>query len=256
MAGKSPIVCILTAGFLACFLAGCIFSPEKPKEGENPPPGTPTVTWISISEGAILITGNITVTWKGNEFSRRYRFTLDNVSSAWFDSTSYATYGLTSGKHTIAVQAANDSLTGGSITVHFSVNTAAGPGILFSPDTISGISYISLNLDKVSGLMAAHIEAACVDSSAQIRKFELSKATASIGVIVLDDSTDPYRLILDIGFGGMPGGFTGSLELGSFVVSPVKTGGLISIDLKKTVFRDAGNRPLEIGRFGTLRISR
>jgi hypothetical protein len=246
----------LTAGLFACLLAGCIFSPDKPREGENPPPGAPAVTWISITEGAVLPTGNVTVTWEGNEFSRRYRFTLDNVTSAWLDSASYSFFGLTSGKHTLVVQAANDSLVGGSKTVHFSVNTSAGPRIFFSPDAISAISYITLDLDNVSGLMAAHIEIACGDSSAQMRKFEVSKSDAASGAIILADSTDPFRLILDIGFGGLPGGFTGSLELGSFVVSPSKTNGLISFDTKKTAFRDTGNHPLAFGRFGTLRISR
>jgi hypothetical protein len=77
-----------------------------------------------------------------------------------------------------------------------------------------------------------------------------------MNAVIFADARDPYRLILDIGFPGKSGGFSGSLEVGSFVISPAKTTGTVAVDALKTVFRDTANRPLSVKRFEPLRIER
>ncbi|MHB9030136.1 MAG: hypothetical protein ACYC9O_15325 [Candidatus Latescibacterota bacterium] len=243
--------------FLAALVAGCIFSSDDTggKE-EPPPPGIPEVTWVSISDGQVVKSRNITVSWKGNEHARRFRYTLDSISSAWFDSAFCVLSDLAEGAHTFAVQAANDSLTGEPLTVRFTVDAGSGPGIRFSPGTVANTAYVSLFLEEMSGIMAAHIEIACVDSSARLKEFAAGAGVTGNGIVVFADARDPYRLILDIGFPGKSGGFSGSLELGSFVISPAKTEGTVAVDPQKTVFRDTSNRSVTIERFEALRVKR
>ncbi len=240
---------------LAAFLAGCIFSSGDKGGKEKPASSVPAIAWISISDGQIFSTRNITVSWKGNEHACLFQYTIDGVFSSWIDSTSCMIADLADGVHTFSVQAANDSLAGDPVIIRFDVEAGAGPGTRFSPDEVSGAAFVSLFLEDMGGIMAAHIEIACEDSCARMKEFAPS-AVFNGGVLVYDDSRDPFRLILDIGFPGLSHGFSGTMELGSFMISPVKTGGTVVVDPKKTVFRDTRNRTVQIDRFEALRVTR
>lgn len=250
------ILRFLPAIFLGALMGGCIFD-DKGGHGEDPPPpGVPAVVWISIAEGQAVSTRDIIVSWRGNEHARKYRFTLDGSSTGWLDTTFHALTGLAEGAHTISVLAANDSLSGEPVTRGFTVNAADGPGVRFSPGTVSATSYVAVILDEMPGVMAIHLEIASPDSAARLREFETGLAAAAAGAVVLADARDPYRLILDIGFPGRPEGFSGSLELGSFIISPRKDSGAVSVDPLRTVFRDPVNRTVTVTRFEPLGISR
>jgi hypothetical protein len=236
-------------------ITGCILSPGKEKK-EPEPPGAPAVTSMSISDGDTVRTRDLTVTWKGNLSAKSYRFTLDAVSSDWFDSTSVRLTGLAEGGHILAVQARSDSLLGEPVTVRFTVDVEKGASIRFNPDTVSVTSSVILMFEEVRGLMAAHIEIASTDSSARMREFVPSDAVAFGGYVVFSDDRNPYRLVIDIGFTGIRAGFSGSLEVGSFLVSPLKSGGLIAVDPNASLFRDTRNIPMTFERFETVRIER
>jgi len=247
LAAVSLGVCVL--------LAGCILSPGK-GEKKPEPPGPPEVTFLSISNGDTVRTRDLTVTWKGNSSAKSYRFTLDGVSTAWFDSTSMSLTDLTEGDHDIAVQARNDSLVSDPVTAHFTVDAVHGAGIRFTPSTVSTTSTVILLIEDARGLMAAHIEIACADSSARMREFIPSAAFTAAGYLLFTEQRDQYRIILDIGFTGLRDGFSGSLEVGSFLVSPLKSGGLIAVYPNASLFRDTRNIPMTFERFETVRIER
>lgn len=255
----SPMVSVSSSVRIAALLvfilllAGCIFSSDKKSGEDEKPPGTPAVTWISISEGDIIKTRNVYVSWIGNKYSLRYRFTLDSISSGWFDSTSFVLSNLANGSHVLSVQAANDSLTSEIKVVHFTVDTGVESGFYFSPDSLSVISFVSFFIENVSGIMAAHIEIASKDNCARLREFTPSVAASSGDIVLLSDSKDPYRFILDIGFPEEKGGFSGTLELGSFLVSPMYEG-VVAIDTEKTIFRDTKNQTISLAKYESLRI--
>jgi hypothetical protein len=255
MVGMPRFIGLITPLVFSVLISGCIFSSDGKGGGKEPPlPGTPAVTWVSISDGQVVKSRNLTVSWKGNEYASRFRYTLDSFTSSWIDTTFCVFSDLSEGSHTFTVQAANDSLTGETLTVRFTVDASIGAGIRFSPGTVSSTAYVSVFLEEMSGIMAAHIEIACGDSCARVREFSASTAAVMGEVVVFSDSRDPYRLILDIGFPGQSGGFSGSLELGSFVLSPAKAEGTVAIDPQKTLFRDTRNRPVTVTRYEVLRI--
>jgi hypothetical protein len=246
--------CLILAGLIV-ILAGCILSPEK---GKNEPetPVAPAATSLSISEGNTFHTRNLTVTWKGNSSAKFFRITLDGEVSGWFDSTSVNLADLVEGEHIFTVQARSDSVIGDPLTVRFVVDAVTGAGIRFLPSSVSSTSSVILLIEDATGLMAAHIEISCPDSSARMREFVPGSAITAGGFLLFSDERDPYRLILDIGFPGLAAGFSGTIEIGSFLVSPVKTSGLIRIDETVSRFRDAANAPLSFERFEPLRIER
>ncbi len=244
------------AVLLACLVAagGCILSGGDGKE--KPDDGVPGISNLNIAEGDTVRTKDFTVKWKGNKSTREYKVTFDGIGSAWFDSTSLRLTDLSEGSHIFTIQARNDSLVSDPVTVRFAVDASKGTRLRLTPGTISVTSSISILLEDGAGLMTIHVEIACPDSSARMKEFAASDAVVREGCIVFSDAKDPYRLVLDIGFPGQKNGFTGSIELGSFLASPVKSSGLITPDAARTLLRDTKNAPLELEGIGSMRIER
>ncbi len=244
---------ILFAGLITA--GGCIFSSGK-GGADKPGDGKPVVSDLNIAEGDTLKTRDFMVKWKGNKYCDEYRVSIDGIESAWFDSTSFRLTELSEGGHVFSIQARNDSLVSDPLSVHFAVDASKGTRLRLSPGTISVTSPVSIFLDDAAGLMTIHVEIACPDSSARMKEFDASDAVVRAGCIVFSDTKDPYRLVLDIGFPGYKKGYSGSIELGSFLASPVKTTGLITPDPVRTLLRDTKNAPLAIEGATSVRIER
>ena len=243
---------ILLLLITAC-ISGCIFSSSKSEKKEV----TPRVISLSIPNGEIITTRDVTIQWEGSEPDLEYQYILDGNAFEWIDTTFVMLRDLEEDEHAFSVRARNNSVTGDSLTVHFSVDAIKGPGLVFSPRKIGSISTVSLMLEDVSELMAAHIEIICPDQSAWLSGFSLYGELRGISEIMLfTDETNSRRLIIDIGFPGETGGLNGRVSLGTFVVRPLGITGEIRIDQEKTMFRDINNNPVEVNGIDTVRIER
>jgi len=248
---KYRIYLILLLLFL--LLSGCIFSTTEPEKKEN----KPQIISVNISEGQIFYTRDITVTWKGNDLAEQYQYTLDGKSYEWTDSTSVLLTELDEAEHIFSIQARKDTLFSSLTTINFSIDAIQGPGIIFSPRKIIGISFVSVILEDVSELMAAHIEIVCSDDSALLTDFTPAGSIGQNGeIVVFTDDSDPRRMIIDAGFAGITQGVSGRVDLGYLLVRPLKLTGMVSIDSLNTELRDINNSVIDIYGLDMLRIER
>jgi hypothetical protein len=240
--------CILLFSIIAV-LSGCIFSSEKEKKKN------PGILKVSISDGQTITSRDLTITWQGNEYARLYQYTIDEQVSEWSDTTSVEITDLDESDHIFTLQARKDSVFSSLTTIHFTVDAITGPGIILSPRKISDTSYVTLSIENVDSLMAAHIEIVCDNLTATISGFVLSEFTGEEGSMVyFEDNRLLSRLILDIGFVSVKEGVSGRIDIGSFLVTPLQNTGEITIDSEKTEFRDIHNSPIELNELDMVRI--
>lgn len=249
--GRKKQWCISLLFILIVFFSGCIFSPGK-KEKEDIPP---QINSLDLSDGAIVTTRDLIITWQGNKAAELYQYTLNDVTYDWTESTYVELTDLDETEHIFTLQARKDSVFSSLYTRSFTVDAIQGPGIVFSPRKISSISNVAVKLEDVSGLMAAHIEIICDDNCANIMDFISNDENIENGSIIsFSDKSDKTRLIIDIGIPGLPQGFYGSLDIGSFLVNPLKNSGEITVDPEKTEFRDINNNTILINGYDMVRI--
>jgi len=234
--------------------AGCIFSSKEPKEKVVK---DPRILSVSVSEGETIASSDLVISWTADGSATSFQYSLDGVLYPSTDTTSVTFCHLEEDGHVFTVQAARDTLLSEPYTVNFTIDAVVGPGILFAPRTVRSISFTTLYLEDVAGLMAAHIEIACVDASAWLTDFvpadDFSGDTDSV---IFANQKDPQRLVIDIGFPGRPDGVSGRIALGSFLVRPLTGTGTVTVDSLRTIFRDTANNPIEIKGFDTIRIER
>ena len=251
---------ILALAVLVMLMTGCILS-DNGGDGEvnggevEPPPLTePKVLSVSVSDGQVFDTSDITVEWTGNEDALEFRYTVDEIESAWIDTTFADLTGLGEGMHTLTVEARNDTIYSAPVAVSFEIDSIDGPGVIFSPREISAISYVSLYLEDVTDLMAAHIEIVAWDGCALFMSF-ISEVSLDKGTAVLfSDTSVSGRLKIDVGFGDLPEGASGRVYLGKFILRPLAATGDVSIDVAATEFRDTDNRMITLNETDRVRI--
>ncbi|MFC1528879.1 hypothetical protein ACFL5B_03120 [Candidatus Latescibacterota bacterium] len=236
---------------IIAMLSGCIFSSESKKKKN------PEILKVSISDGVIITSRDLTITWQGNEYARLYQYTIDEEVSEWSDTTSVEITDLDEAEHIFTLQARKDSVFSSLTTIHFTVDAITGPGIILSPRKIKEASLVTLSLENVDSLMAAHIEIVCEDRAAAISGFVLSEFTGEEGSMVyFTDNKIISRLILDIGFTGVKEGVSGRITIGSFLVTPLRSTGEVTINSEKTEFRNIHNSPIELNGLDMVRIGK
>jgi len=235
--------------FITVLVSGCIFSASEKAEKKA------SLFSLNLKEGQTVKVRDLEVTWRGDERYTAYQYSLDGVISAWIDTTTVVFTDLNEGSHLFTLQARSDTVLSAVETVNFAVDAIAGPGLVLTPRRITGTTYITLEFENVKNLMAAHIELVCEDDCAEISGFTASSLSEEYGnVVMLNDERDPSRFILDVGFGGLPGGVRGSFNIGFISASPLKTTGTITVDATKTVFRDTNNNTIELNGLDMVRI--
>ena len=243
---------ILILSVLFMFFSGCIFSLDSKKKEKKP-----EIISVNISDGEIVNTRDITITWRGNEIAKFYQYTVDGVIFDWTESTYVELTDLDEAPHIFTLQAQKDSVFSPITTINFTIDAIQGPGIVFSPRKISGISYVTLTLEDVTDLMAAHIEIVCVGISARIIEFTQNDTMLESGqIIAFSNDREHPRYIIDIGFGGVPEGISGTFDIGNILVNPMKNTGTIIIDVEKTEFRDNNNNTIAINGLDMVRIEK
>jgi len=248
----STVVFLLFA--LAAMAAGCILSSES---GTKKKKEMPKILSLSISDGDVITTSDVGVSWTANTLAEFYRYTLDGREYGWIDTTAVNLTGLNESEHTFTVIARKDTLESDPVTVTFSVDAVQGPGIIVSPRKIEGISFVTVSLEDVTGIMAAHIELYCDDGSAWISDFTEAEPSDGGGeMVTISNDKNPQRLVIDVGFAGLTAGVDGRVEIGHFLVRPIKAEGFVYVDSLATEFRDVGNVPVEVLGFDRVRIER
>jgi len=249
--GERSVVYAVLAVFLG--VSSCVVSPVKTEKKDE----TPLILSIGMEENAVFHTRDVPVSWTANEYAERFRCTLDGVSHEWIDTTAVVLTDLDEGAHVLTVHAKKDTVMSEPVTVTFTVDALSGPGVILSPRKISGISFVTLRLEEVERLMAAHIEIYCEDDCAYVADFSPSGSVADRGgLIVLADTDTRRRLVMDVGFAGLAEGVSGNVEIGRFLVRPLKDEGVVRIDSLKTVFRDKNNEPIAVRGYDRVRIVR
>jgi len=243
----APAIAMLVLVFAGCILGGG-------DGGDGKTDSVPKVTSVSVKKGSVQQSADIDLTWTGNDRAEEYQIVLDGDESAWIDTTSTALTGLDEGLHVLIVRARQDTLIGSDTTVQFEVDAIQGPGVLFSPRKVSGISLVTVYLEDVQSLMSAHIEIATDEDTTQLTNFEPNKTYAGDGsLLILTDAIDRGHIVLDIAFTGALNGAEGRVELGTFLVRGV-TEGFVVADSLSTQFRNTDNEPIEILGLDRIRI--
>ena len=246
---------VLLLFILIVFSSGCIFSSADKEKDKEKDDITPQINSLDLSEGAIVLTRDLIITWEGNKTAELYQYALDGVTYDWTESTYVELTDLDETEHIFTLQARKDSVFSSLYTRNFIVDAIQGPGIVFSPRKISSISNVAVGLEDVSGLMVAHIEIICDDNCANIMDFMMNNENIENGrIISFSDKNDKTRLIIDVGIAGAPQGFYGSIDIGSFLVNPLKNSGKIIVDSDKTEFRDINNNTISINGYDMVRI--
>jgi len=236
---------------LIVIFSGCVFSSSDKEKDDI----TPNINSLDLSDGAIVITRDLIITWEGNKDAGLYQYTVDGVTYDWTESTYVELTDLDETEHIFTLQARKDSVFSSLYTRSFTVDAIQGPGIVFSPRKISSVSNVAVKLEDVSGLMAAHIEIYCDNNCANILDFiSNDENNENWRVISFSDKSDKTRLIIDIGIAGLPQGVYGSLNIGSILINPLKNSGEIKVDSDKTEFRDINNNTILINGYDMVRI--
>jgi hypothetical protein len=242
------------------FAAGC-FSPPSDPEYDNPfdEKGAnyiaPAVVSLSVQDGAVVDTRDLTVTWTGSEVVKGYEIQLDNGPATKTADLSEAVSDLDEGSHTFSIKPYTDYKNGEKKTVTFTVDAIKGPGIVLSPRKITSDSTITLTLENIQNFMGGHIEIICTNNCVDFGGFGLSDiAKNTYKIISYTDSDSVTKLVLDIG-SLKENGVTGSVVLGTFKVTG-KSSGEITIDSGNTFFRDLENKDILLNGMDFVRVER
>jgi hypothetical protein len=232
--------------------AGCIIGPDDDDEKK---PKVPKVLTVSISDGDVIATRDVAVSWTGNTVAEQYRYTLDTVQSAWIDTTAALLSDLDEGVHELTIVARSDTLVSDPLTVSFEIDAIQGPGVLLSPRKVTGISYVDVYIEDAESLMAARIVIGDGGQEATFMNFIPDGSVEGGTAVVFSDMSQRGKLIIDIGFGGLPGGAAGRINVGRFILRPLIPGGEVSVDPASTVFRGIDNLPIEIKGLDMVRLA-
>lgn len=237
---------------MAVMTVGCLFDNDG---GDKKTPSKPRVEFLSLKDGQVIATRAVNVTWKGAGGATAYRYTLDGTESAWIDTTAVILYDLDEMAHDFSIVARRDTIIGEPVVRSFVVDAIRGPGLLFTPRAITGVSYVTVAIEDVDSLMAAHIELTALEGSAGFMAFQPETASDQTGTpVVFSDLSTQGRLILDIGFGGLPGGAKGRVVLGKCIIRPLKPVGEVVVDSLATVFRNTANETIAVTGHDHIRI--
>ena len=223
-------------------LSGCIFSYKEPSKN-------PEITFLSISDGEVITTREVTIFWEGNAHAAYYQYILDNIESEIISDNSVTLTDLDETEHLFIIKALNDSLDIKStpLLVNFTVDDLQGPGIALSPRRINENATLTIELIGISRLMAAHIEFVGENRCVTFGEFTPNASLADTGELIsFVDPDSPGRFIIDIAFAGSTGGVSGSsLTLGTLTVFPQRIGNIV-LDSIATIFRDTVNEAITI----------
>ncbi len=213
----------------------------------------PEIEYISLSDGDIFYTRDVTIEWEGMHHHRtdthwrisdnlNYYYKIDNSPWEKTQDTQITLTELTEGLHTFYINAEyEEEAPGLTINKIFIVDAIKGPGIVFSPRKVTSNSVIVIGFEDVQTIMSAHIEIVCESGCANLNNFIKKESLEdSGGYITLSNDDDPERLVIDIAFTGYTDGINGSPVLGSFIVNPLHSG-KISVDFEKTRFKNTEN---------------
>jgi len=246
---------ILLSGLLGgtfALLSGCSSPPDLIFDNPRDKYGTeyvkPEITSLNFFD---LDTRNPTIKWSGNPASSRdyhYEYKIENEDWITYTDTSITMHNLDEKSYDFSVRLINDLDTSIPKTDSFEVDAIKGPGIVFSPREITGMSTISVYFEEVNKLMGAHIEIICKSDCAYIDNYKIDNfpflATADT-VTVFTNDQDSSRLIIDLAYLGGSEGISGSYKIMSFTVIPQKYGE-ITIDSTTVIFKDVNNTEREI----------
>lgn len=260
---KRVFVVVVYVSLLAALVSGCIFSLGGDKKSDSGNDRTPGIVSVSVLDGDIFTTADISISWVGNDTAERYQYSLDGEYSDWIDTTSVTLLGLEEAEHLFTLQARADTLFGDIVEIRFTVDIESGPlpverpGIGFIPDLISDNAPVTIRLYEISSLMATHIEVVCEDGSALLGDFTPnSLIDGETRIISFSQRIETTRLIIDIGFAGAPQGVSGTFDIGTFPVTLMQAAGEIVIDRDTTELRDADNNTVTLKGLGKVRIER
>ncbi|MBN1293535.1 MAG: hypothetical protein JXB48_16970 [Candidatus Latescibacteria bacterium] len=235
---------------LLLMLSGCIFSYKEPSKN-------PSITYISISNKAVITDRDVTIIWEGNSYAANYQYTFDDIESEITDKNSVTLTDLDDGNHLFILRAYDDSLKlkSSPLLINFTVDAITGPGVLLFPRKITEQTSLSISLVDVDDIMAVHIEFDCENKCASFGAFVPKTIPSNSGeMIVLTDNSDQDRYIIDIAFAGITEGISGSVyNLGTLYINPLRIGS-ITIDSSKTIFRNTANETITLNDLDFVRV--
>ena len=231
-------------------VSGCIFSDSGGPETK------PSITSLSISDGEFITSRDVIIYWKGNSRTALYQYTLDNITSEVTADTTVTLTDLEETDHTFILQAFDETQTIKSEpdSITFTVNAITGPGIVFSPRKISTEPSVTIILENVNRLMAAHIELISENKSVLFGIFTENESLVENGEIIsLSNAATSERFTIDIAFAGKTEGLSGSLPIGTLSITSLREG-IVSVDSTATIFRDINNEALIINGLDFVRV--
>ena len=207
------------------------------------------IDYFSFSDGDVISSRDITIEWTSS-MSTNYFYKLDNSSWILTEDTYLVFEYLTEGVHDFYLRVQNeDNMPGGEIMKRsFEIDTITGPGIVFSPRRVIDNTEIVIRFEDVRNIMSAHIEIVGENGCASLNNFMKNNAVGggeNSDFIALVNNDDPGRLIIDMAFAGFTDGVNGSIDFGSFQVSPLYKG-KITIDLVNSRFKDINNIDISV----------
>ena len=206
------------------------------------------IDYFSFSDGEVFSSRDITIEWVSS-MSTNYYYKLDDSSWIFIEDTYLEFEDLAEGVHDFYLRAQNEDDNPGETMVRsFEIDTITGPGIVFSPRRVIDSTEIVIRFEDVRNIMSAHIEIVSENGCASLNNFIKKEAAGSGGnsdFIALINNDEPGRLIIDMAFAGYTDGVNGSIDFGSFQVSPLNRG-KITIDLVNSRFKDINNIDISV----------
>jgi len=252
----SAMLCMILLGSV---MHGCILSSGKDGGNGEEKPVDPAVKLLNIVDGQVVPARDVIIRWQGNKEASLYQYTFDSVTYDITPDTLVTMTDLDESAHTFIIQALNESQTKSSTpdSVTFTVDAIRGPGIVFSPRKITTESSVSIYLEDVNKLMAAHIELFCENRCVLFGEFTKNESLVGDGeVIVFGNNYSSQQFILDISFPGETGGLSGSmLKIGTLSFTSLRTG-TITVTSSTVKFRDIGNKAIDINDLDFVRVVR
>ncbi len=234
-------------------VSSCILSDSSSGGGGE---SKPSITSLSIYDGEFIASRDVVIYWEGNSSTALYQYTFDNITSEITADTTVTLTDLEETEHTFILQAFDETQTTKSEpdSVTFTVNAITGPGIVFSPRKITTEPSITIILEDVNRLMAAHIEIISGNSSVLFGVFTENESLVENGQIIsFSNSSTSRRFIIDIAFAGETEGLSGSFNIGTLSVTPLREG-TITVDSITTEFRDVNNGAIVINDLDFVRV--
>ncbi|MFC1508911.1 hypothetical protein ACFL60_04385 [Candidatus Omnitrophota bacterium] len=206
------------------------------------------INYFSFSDGEVFSSRDITIEWVSS-MSTNYFYKLDDSSWILTEDTYLKFEYLAEGVHDFYLRVEEDGDMADEVMRRsFEIDTITGPGIVFTPRRVIDSSEIVIRFEDVRKIMSAHIEIVSENGCASLNNFIKKKAGGGGGnsdFIALINNDDPERLIIDMAFAGYTDGVNGSIDFGSFQVSPLDKG-KITIDLVNSRFKDINNIDISV----------